>query len=158
MSEKNRETNASIIDKVEGGVKESARFIREKAPTVSKIIKKSDDPEEAKERTQEEAAEMMKDQFQSHLQKKAERNAEKVHSKAEEAKESVQENLLQLRERMAALKDSGQELQKRMRQSSSDKRVKGVQDIKGISHVKSATQIKGPNEVKGLSDIKTYHS
>ncbi|MGI8315988.1 gas vesicle protein GvpQ [Halobacillus mangrovi] len=164
VEENNQESatdEESIKDKVEGGVKETASAIRKKAPTFSKIIRKSDNPKEAHEHAtdemQDSAGDYFQNQFQNYLQEKTSANAEKVHKKAEEAKETMQEKLLKLKEQIASVKESGEELQEKI-SGDSNRRVKGVQDIKSVSEIKSSSDIKGPKEVKGLADIKTYHS
>ncbi|ARI76452.1 gas vesicle protein GvpQ [Halobacillus mangrovi] len=150
----------SIKEKVEGGVKEAAAAIRKKAPTFSKIIRKSDNPMEAHEHATDEmqdtAGDYFENQFQNYLQQKTSANADKVHNKAQEAKEKMQENLLQLKEKIDSVKESGEELQEKIGDNS-NRRVKGVQDIKSVSQIKSSSDIKGPKDVKGLADIKTYH-
>ncbi|WP_394218394.1 gas vesicle protein GvpQ [Halobacillus trueperi] len=170
-----QEEDPSILDQVEGGIKKSAAVIKDKLPNpVNKIIRKADDPQEATEHATDEMSdqagdffrEQFKRQMQSQiedmkgeLQEKTSANADHVHSKAEEVKQKVQEHLLEFKEKLGSVKESGEQMQRSISEnSSSSGRIKGANDIKDISHIKSSASIKGPKDIKGLSSIKTYHS
>ncbi|MFP3361240.1 gas vesicle protein GvpQ, partial [Planococcus sp. SIMBA_143] len=73
------------------------------------------------------------------LENAKEKNADNVHTKAEEAKEKVQDVLLSVREKLGNAKEAGEEFQKKI-SSSNDKQtnIKGVGNIKGASDIKSS--------------------
>ncbi|REJ10238.1 gas vesicle protein GvpQ [Halobacillus trueperi] len=174
-SQNDEEKKNTIVDQVEGGLKKSAHVIKDKMPNpVSKIIRKADDPQEATEHAKDEmsdqAGDFFRQQFEKQMQSKIEdmkeelqektsANADHVHSKAEEVKGKVQEHLLEFKDKLGSVKESGEQIQDSISEnSSSSGRIKGANDIKGVSHIKSSASIKGPKDIKGLSSIKTYHS
>lgn len=93
------------------------------------------------------------------LEQAKEKNAANVHTKAEEAKEKVQDVLLSVREKLGNAKEAGEEFQKKV-SSSNDKKtkMKGVGNIKGASDIKSSFNIKSSTEIKSSKDIKTICS
>ncbi|MBX0357580.1 gas vesicle protein GvpQ [Halobacillus sp. Nhm2S1] len=170
-----QEDDPSILDQVEGGLKKSAAALKEKLPNpVHKIIRKADDPQEATEHARDEmndqAGDFFREQFKKQmqsqieemkkeLQEKTTANADHVHSKAEEVKRKVQEHLLEFKEKLGSVQESGEQMQRSISEnSSSSGRIKGANDIKGVSSMKSSASIKGPKDIKGLASIKTYHS
>ncbi|WP_067726061.1 gas vesicle protein GvpQ [Oceanobacillus damuensis] len=142
-------------------------------PRVKNIIKRADDPTELKESVESELKEEMADQFRNHLtegiqskaneaaeklRKKKDENAEKVHANAEKVEDRMQNTLMQVRDKVAGVKESGQDFQRNMKKrTNSESGIRGVNQIKGVRHIKSATSIKSSTNIKGPGSIK-HHS
>ena len=145
-------------------------------PIVKNIIKRADDPTEIKQAVKTEIKDEMADQFRDKLtesiQSKAEaateklkimkdENAEKVHANAGKAKDKVQHALLQVREKIAGDKESGQNIQDKLNKGTrsttgfrSANQIKGANQLKSAASIKSSTKIKGPKNLKHHADLK----
>jgi len=141
-------------------------------PFIKNIIRRADDPTELKQATEAEAkdemAEQFKDKLTESIQSKAndaaeklkhvkDENAEKVHSNAEKVKEKVQDTLLQVQEKIASAKDSGQAFQEEVsKRTKTNTGIRGANQLKGVNNLKGAASIKSSAKIKGPRDIKHY--
>ncbi|MCM3397640.1 gas vesicle protein GvpQ [Oceanobacillus profundus] len=146
--------------------------IRIAMPKVKNIIKRADDPTEIKQAVKSEMKDEMAEQFRNKLtegiqskaheaaeklKKKKDENAKKIHANAEKAENKMQHALLQVKEKVAGAKETGQKFQSKLRKrTGSDSSIRGVNHIKGVSHIKSAASIKSSTKIKGPRSIKHY--
>lgn len=132
--------------------------VRKKAkkelPQLSKVMKRADSPSDLKDEAEAE----VKDELTSKLQEKFQDSLQSmVHSKAKNMEKKAQEGLLQVRSKLANIKEAGEEFQSELKGSNSKKLVPGANDIKGVSSIKSSANIKSSTNIKGPQHIK-HHS
>ncbi|WP_339227027.1 gas vesicle protein GvpQ [Oceanobacillus sp. FSL K6-2867] len=149
-----------------------SKGIRNAAPKVKNIIKRADSPTEIKQAAKSEIKEEMAEQFRNKLtegiqskvneaaeklKKKKYENVAKVHANAEKVEDKMQHALLQVKEKVAGAKETGEEFQSKLRRrTKSETGIRGVNHIKGVSQLKSAASIKSSAKMKGPRSIKHY--
>ncbi|MFC4558037.1 hypothetical protein ACFO3D_07425 [Virgibacillus kekensis] len=135
-------------------VPKARKKVKKELPGAVNVVKRSDHPGDLKEELQNEmrpvVADRKRDEFQENLQTKVYSNAKTMEKKA-------QDGLLQVREKLAKVKEAGEDFQTSMRENNPPRAVRGADDIKGISHIKSSTGIKGAADIKSPQQIK-HHS